>query len=255
MFSKLRKWSEYWKSTNKHWCIYCKIFITDNKPSRSIHEKGTKHALNVQQYLQDVDSQKKKQIRKDNKVANILSGIENAANKSFLDDAALGHTSASDYSRAQTISLEAAAKLERKIKNKETKKALKDPIPAYTPDPVYPVENEVEYAGVKDSAGLGPWLPVIPQLNTDTTIYTHTNSSYTSKSSNHTSTSNDRPSEKRPLDDTDDPDDLGSFDLDKKLPVPPPTTTLASKNQKSDSSPAVFKKRKKPQNIISKKSS
>ncbi|CAJ0762325.1 17750_t:CDS:2, partial [Entrophospora sp. SA101] len=46
--------SEYWISQKKHWCQYCKIYITDNKPSRNMHENGKKHKDNVEKFLRNV---------------------------------------------------------------------------------------------------------------------------------------------------------------------------------------------------------
>lgn len=44
--------TEYWKSLPKHWCIYCKIFLVDNKANRKYHESSLKHKDNMKKYIE-----------------------------------------------------------------------------------------------------------------------------------------------------------------------------------------------------------
>ncbi|GAA5858306.1 hypothetical protein JCM1840_001141 [Sporobolomyces johnsonii] len=46
--------SEYWVSRDKYYCKYCKIYIADDKPSRSQHETGLRHKGNYERYIRDI---------------------------------------------------------------------------------------------------------------------------------------------------------------------------------------------------------
>ncbi|KAJ1915307.1 hypothetical protein H4219_004394 [Mycoemilia scoparia] len=73
--------SEYWVSNKKFWCRYCKIFIADDKPSRTIHDNGRKHKENVQRFLADVDRERKNKQKEEAKTQKLLQSIEQAAIK------------------------------------------------------------------------------------------------------------------------------------------------------------------------------
>ncbi|OMJ23061.1 hypothetical protein AYI69_g5137 [Smittium culicis] len=234
-----------------------------SQTSRTIHENGTKHKLNVQQYLQTVDLDKKKEIKESNKVSNILSSIEKAANKSFLEDAASGIASSSDYIKAQAISTIAATRAEQKSKTKQPNKP-QNKANNYQPDPLinFGFEdhgNQDNYAGIKDTAGLGPWVPVNPtqhQYSQESAVQPNSKSSMSHISHSHSQPENQT---KRAYidDDEDDPDDLDSFNLDSKTSsyksiIDPTSEKLSAKETSSTPTASVFKKRKKPTNIISK---
>ncbi|KAJ3026295.1 UNVERIFIED_CONTAM: hypothetical protein HDU68_005896 [Siphonaria sp. JEL0065] len=56
--------ADRWVSNKKYFCEYCRIFIADNKPSRTQHETGLKHKGNIEKHLTEVrkrDAEKRKQ--------------------------------------------------------------------------------------------------------------------------------------------------------------------------------------------------
>ncbi|KAJ1673686.1 WW domain binding protein 4, partial [Spiromyces aspiralis] len=78
--------SEYWVSNKKYWCRYCKIFIADDKPSRTIHDNGRKHKENVQKFLSDLERDKREKQKQDAKLQKTLEKIEQAALESYQRD-------------------------------------------------------------------------------------------------------------------------------------------------------------------------
>ncbi|KAK4695385.1 hypothetical protein P7C71_g2355, partial [Lecanoromycetidae sp. Uapishka_2] len=46
--------SEYWKSTPKYWCKYCKTFVRDTKLEKTNHEATPKHQGNLRRSLRDL---------------------------------------------------------------------------------------------------------------------------------------------------------------------------------------------------------
>lgn len=66
-----------------HWCKYCKIFITDNKPSRQQHETGLKHKGNVERSLKNLYKQGAKEKKDAVKLANELAKIDGKAMRSM----------------------------------------------------------------------------------------------------------------------------------------------------------------------------
>ncbi|GAA5868536.1 hypothetical protein JCM8547_003178 [Rhodosporidiobolus lusitaniae] len=46
--------SDYWVSRDKYFCKYCKIYISDDKPSRTHHETGLRHKGNYERYIRDI---------------------------------------------------------------------------------------------------------------------------------------------------------------------------------------------------------
>ncbi|GAA6040676.1 hypothetical protein JCM8097_000871 [Rhodosporidiobolus ruineniae] len=46
--------SDYWVSRDKYFCKYCKIYIADDKPSRTHHETGLRHKGNYERYIRDM---------------------------------------------------------------------------------------------------------------------------------------------------------------------------------------------------------
>ena len=43
--------TEYWVSQAKHWCTYCKQWISANKHEIKRHEEGRKHKEAVQEFF------------------------------------------------------------------------------------------------------------------------------------------------------------------------------------------------------------
>ncbi|MCJ1248374.1 hypothetical protein MMC30_005591 [Trapelia coarctata] len=46
--------SEYWKSTPKYWCKYCKTFVRDTKLEKQNHDATPKHQGNIKRFLRDL---------------------------------------------------------------------------------------------------------------------------------------------------------------------------------------------------------
>ncbi|RDL41808.1 Uncharacterized protein BP5553_01787 [Venustampulla echinocandica] len=46
--------SEYWKSTPKYWCKYCKTYVRDTKLEKQNHEATPKHQGNLKRFLRDL---------------------------------------------------------------------------------------------------------------------------------------------------------------------------------------------------------
>ncbi|CAB4445659.1 unnamed protein product [Rhizophagus irregularis] len=78
--------SEYWVSQQKHWCQYCRIYIADNKPSRTMHEQGKKHKENVEKFLRNIRRKDHENRKEEEKTRRELERIERAAMKQYKKD-------------------------------------------------------------------------------------------------------------------------------------------------------------------------
>ncbi|KAI8345172.1 hypothetical protein B0O80DRAFT_297620 [Mortierella sp. GBAus27b] len=94
--------SEYWKSNAKHWCRFCKIYITDNKSTRNIHDSGTKHKENVERFLREQNQRGREKEAEAAKMNKQMEAIEKAAMEQYQKDiqAGLAQTSSSPASLA-----------------------------------------------------------------------------------------------------------------------------------------------------------
>ncbi|KAJ1665325.1 WW domain binding protein 4 [Coemansia sp. RSA 1813] len=79
-----------WDRNNKYWCQYCRIYVHDNRSSRSIHESGTKHKANVQKYLRQITKDTEAKRKEKQKIALQLETIEKAAEESYRKDIGVG---------------------------------------------------------------------------------------------------------------------------------------------------------------------
>ncbi|KAH8547917.1 hypothetical protein BGW37DRAFT_508385 [Umbelopsis sp. PMI_123] len=75
--------SEFWVSQQRHWCQYCKKYITNNKPSISIHESGKAHKDMVEKFLRDVYKRGKESQKEKAEVQKELERIEQVAISSY----------------------------------------------------------------------------------------------------------------------------------------------------------------------------
>ncbi|KAJ2663720.1 WW domain binding protein 4 [Coemansia sp. RSA 1200] len=75
-----------WDRNNKYWCQYCRIYVFDNRSSRSIHESGTKHKANVQKYLRQISKNTEAKKHEEQRLASQLEKIERAAEASYRED-------------------------------------------------------------------------------------------------------------------------------------------------------------------------
>ncbi|KAF2145358.1 uncharacterized protein K452DRAFT_201394, partial [Aplosporella prunicola CBS 121167] len=55
--------AEYWKSTPKYWCKFCKTYIRDTKFERQQHDATPKHQNNIQRSLRDLHKTKEYEER------------------------------------------------------------------------------------------------------------------------------------------------------------------------------------------------
>jgi len=78
--------SEYWKSTPKYWCKFCKTFVRDTGLERKAHDSTPKHQSNIQRSLRDLHKntereEREKQRAKDEvaRLNGIVSGRSGSA--------------------------------------------------------------------------------------------------------------------------------------------------------------------------------
>ena len=50
--------SEYWKSTPKYWCKFCKVFVKDTKLEKQQHDATPRHQNNIQKSLRSLHKEK-----------------------------------------------------------------------------------------------------------------------------------------------------------------------------------------------------
>ncbi|KAK9897062.1 hypothetical protein P389DRAFT_178799 [Cystobasidium minutum MCA 4210] len=71
--------SEYWVSQGKFYCKYCKVYIADDKPSRSHHDSGFRHKGNLERYIREIYKKGNKQEREKAEEARQIAAIDAAA--------------------------------------------------------------------------------------------------------------------------------------------------------------------------------
>ncbi|KAI1321821.1 hypothetical protein EDD11_000097 [Mortierella claussenii] len=82
--------SEYWKSNAKYWCRFCKLYITDNKSTRNIHDAGSKHKENVERFLREQNQRGREKEAETAKLNKQMEAIEKAAMKQYQLDVEAG---------------------------------------------------------------------------------------------------------------------------------------------------------------------
>ncbi|KAF9927440.1 hypothetical protein BGZ67_007519 [Mortierella alpina] len=82
--------SEYWKSNAKFFCRFCKIYITDNKSTRNIHDSGVKHKENVERFLREQNQRSKDKDAEKARTDKQMEAIEKAAMKQYQLDVEAG---------------------------------------------------------------------------------------------------------------------------------------------------------------------
>ncbi|KAG0286996.1 Mismatch repair endonuclease pms2 [Linnemannia gamsii] len=82
--------SEYWKSNAKFFCRFCKIYITDNKSTRGIHDQGTKHKENVERFLREQNQRGRDREAESARMDKQMDAIEKAAMKQYQLDVEAG---------------------------------------------------------------------------------------------------------------------------------------------------------------------
>jgi len=71
--------SEYWKSTGKKYCDFCKCWTADNKSSIDFHERGKNHQANVQRRLGEIKRNSIEKRNKDESSQRMFEQMEKAA--------------------------------------------------------------------------------------------------------------------------------------------------------------------------------
>ncbi|KAF9144150.1 hypothetical protein BG015_000194 [Linnemannia schmuckeri] len=82
--------SEYWKSNAKFFCRFCKIYITDNKSTRNIHDQGTKHKENVERFLREQNQRGRDREAESARMDKQMDAIEKAAMRQYQLDVEAG---------------------------------------------------------------------------------------------------------------------------------------------------------------------
>uniref|UniRef100_A0A803M2K8 Matrin-type domain-containing protein n=1 Tax=Chenopodium quinoa TaxID=63459 RepID=A0A803M2K8_CHEQI len=80
--------TEYWVSQGKHWCDFCKIFITNNPSTIRNHEMGQRHKDSVSKRLVDMRKEKAAKEKQEKEDARTLQQIEAKATRSYQKDIA-----------------------------------------------------------------------------------------------------------------------------------------------------------------------
>ncbi|KAK2715862.1 WW domain-binding protein 4-like isoform X2 [Artemia franciscana] len=78
--------SEYWKSTPKKFCDFCKCWIADNKASVQFHESGKNHKENVTKKITDLRKKGIKEKQEKDEFDEEMRRIEEAALEAYQSD-------------------------------------------------------------------------------------------------------------------------------------------------------------------------
>jgi hypothetical protein len=78
--------SEYWVSQKKYFCEICKVWMSDNKQSRSMHEGGFSHTNKLELHLKAKKDAKLHGARSERELEQTLKEIEKAARAAVADD-------------------------------------------------------------------------------------------------------------------------------------------------------------------------
>ncbi|KAL1599803.1 hypothetical protein SLS60_007608 [Paraconiothyrium brasiliense] len=98
--------SEYWKSTPKYWCKFCKDYVKDTKFERQQHEATGRHQSNIQRSLKGLHreqaAQERQKQRAKDEVAR-LNGLVPSASSSASTDAPAKPTFAKTEEKKATL--------------------------------------------------------------------------------------------------------------------------------------------------------
>ncbi|XP_040197263.1 WW domain-binding protein 4 [Rana temporaria] len=78
--------ADYWKSQPKKFCIYCKCWIADNKPSIDFHERGKNHKENVIKKISEIKQRSMAKVKEAEKQSKEFAAMEEAALKAYEED-------------------------------------------------------------------------------------------------------------------------------------------------------------------------
>ncbi|KAI8814163.1 hypothetical protein BJ742DRAFT_325748 [Cladochytrium replicatum] len=169
--------SEYWVSGKKYYCRYCKIYVTDNKPSRQHHENGKKHRDLEQAFLREVTRRQGDKERESKEAQKLLAQIDRAAHEQYATDVASG--------AARSHSVSSGTSASTSVKRKSAGPAYGYGGNAGKPPPApssqllpqsllqsitYPDPSPAEQPPHDPSDPFGPWVAVeVPAQSTTTT--------------------------------------------------------------------------------------
>ncbi|XP_057313679.1 WW domain-binding protein 4-like [Hydractinia symbiolongicarpus] len=71
--------ADYWKSTGKRFCDFCKCWTADNKASIDFHERGKNHQANVKRRLGEIKKNSIEKRKKDEASKKMFAQMEKAA--------------------------------------------------------------------------------------------------------------------------------------------------------------------------------
>ncbi|XP_050549009.1 WW domain-binding protein 4-like [Daktulosphaira vitifoliae] len=80
------KMTEFWKSTGKKYCDFCKCWIADNKPSIQFHENGKRHQNSVAKKLVDIKKNSAIQRKEEQSLEMDMKRMEQGAMKAYYND-------------------------------------------------------------------------------------------------------------------------------------------------------------------------
>ncbi|KNE58241.1 hypothetical protein AMAG_05051 [Allomyces macrogynus ATCC 38327] len=78
--------ADYWRSKPKYWCKYCKIFVTDNKISRTHHESTGEHRRSMERFIAALAEADKEKKREEAAAREMVAKIEQDAVAAFAQD-------------------------------------------------------------------------------------------------------------------------------------------------------------------------
>ncbi|RIA94479.1 hypothetical protein C1645_561485 [Glomus cerebriforme] len=220
--------SEYWVSQQKHWCQYCRIYIADNKPSRTMHEQGKKHKENVEKFLRDIRRRDHENRKEEEKTKRELERIERAAMKQYKKDIILEAPGASMASLTSTSNIN-APRVTSSFSEHDIIYA--GPVAASN----YTDLTELSKNAGGTEAVIGEWRPVTPPSAPSENDTLKTDQANDESKSQNAILQDD--------DEEEDPDDLRNFKVvEKTFPLDDQIPEDHTKDK--DSSKVTFKKRK-----------
>ncbi|KAI9187793.1 hypothetical protein H9P43_002184 [Blastocladiella emersonii ATCC 22665] len=79
-------YNPYRASNAKHWCKYCKTFITDNKISRDHHETKSSHKRNMERFINEIAVAETKRKQEEEETKRMVAQIEESAYRAYVKD-------------------------------------------------------------------------------------------------------------------------------------------------------------------------
>ncbi|KAF4556941.1 Hypothetical protein D9617_1g088230 [Elsinoe fawcettii] len=79
--------SEYWKSTPKYWCKFCKLYVRDTTLEKKQHEQTGKHQSAIQKSLRDLHKNQSREEREAQRAKDELKRITGAVDGKGKDGA------------------------------------------------------------------------------------------------------------------------------------------------------------------------